>query len=131
MANEERSGQRNFLPLSSIAREVFGVRHQDVDLLQYCPTCKHPEVLIEATSSSGPKYTHVLRILGSLCGVPVLLVRHEWNDVRHEYSIDLYLWETGNTGRNSAPNQSLENTDWTSLKSIMRNLHERHVCNEG
>jgi hypothetical protein len=131
VTNEERSGQRNFLPLSSIAREVFGVRHQDIDLIQYCPSCKRPEMLIEATSSNGPKFTQVLRVIGDLCNVPVLMVRHEWNDVRHEHPIDLYMWEPGSLGRNAAPNQQLEGVEWTALKSIMLNLHERHNCNEG
>lgn len=130
MANEERSGERNFMPLSSAARGVFGVRHQDIDLVQYCPSCKKPEILIEATSSTGPKFTQVLRIIGSMCNTPVLMIRHEWADVRHEYPIDLYLWEPGSTSRDADPDRTLEDVDWGKLASVMLNLHERHKCNE-
>lgn len=128
MVNVERSGERNFMPLSSAARGVFGVRHQDIDLVQYCPRCKRPEILIEATSSTGSKYTQVLRIIGSLCDAPVLMVRHEWGDVKHEHPIDMYLWEPGNTSRDAVPDQTLEGTPWSSLKSAMLNIHERHRC---
>ncbi len=128
MPNVERSGKRNFMALSSITREVFGIRSQDIDMVTYCPSCKHPVLLMEATSSQGPKYTQVLRIIGSLCGIPVLMIRHSWEDTNHEHPIDMYLWHPGSTSRDAAPDQVLEETSWSSLKSAMLNIHERHKC---
>lgn len=128
MANEERSGQRNFMPLSKAAREVFGVRHQDIDLVQYCSRCKRPELFMESTSSTGNKYTQVLRIIAEKFDAPVLMIRHEWNDVRHEHPVDLYLWLPGNIMKNVDPDQTLEGTDWGAVKAVMLNTHERHEC---
>jgi hypothetical protein len=126
--NEERTGERNFLPLSSAAREVFGVRHQDIDLFQYCPRCKHPEVFIEATSSTRDKYTHPLRIVASMCGVPTLLVRHEWNDIHHQYPVDVSIWYAHQTGKNDEPDLRIEGVPWSDVQEYLRFLHTNHEC---
>lgn len=116
------------MPLSRAARDVFGVRHQDIDLVQYCPRCKHPTLFMESTSSTGPKYTEVLRIIAERFDAPVLMIRHAWNDVQHQHPVDLYLWEPGNIMRNAEPDKVLEGTNWEAVKSVMLNTHERHEC---
>jgi hypothetical protein len=45
--NRERTGQRYVSKTSAIARKIKGVRHLDVDLVQYCGSCWRPEVFME------------------------------------------------------------------------------------
>jgi hypothetical protein len=49
--NQERTGQRSVTKLSTIARGIKNVRHTDVDLTQWCPRCKKPEVFAEVKRS--------------------------------------------------------------------------------
>lgn len=128
MSNEERTGERNFLPLSKAAREVFGLRHQDVDLVQYCNRCKNPEVFIEATSSTGFKYTQPLRIIATKCDAPTVLIRHEWGDVDHEHPVDLYLWNPDRTGREDEPDKILHGATWDQFRSLLSSIHQKHNC---
>jgi hypothetical protein len=52
--NAERSGQRKPTRLSGIARRIENVRHTDVDLTQWCPQCKKPQVFAEVKSMPVP-----------------------------------------------------------------------------
>jgi hypothetical protein len=45
--NQERTGKRKVTKLSSVARKVADVRHVDIDLTQWCPGCKRPQVFAE------------------------------------------------------------------------------------
>ena len=49
-ANIERTGKRKLTRLSSIAREIEGVRHFDLDLYQTCASCKRPQMFSEVKS---------------------------------------------------------------------------------
>jgi hypothetical protein len=49
--NVERTGRRKPTRLSAIARAVENVRHTDVDLTQWCPECKKPQVFAEVKST--------------------------------------------------------------------------------
>lgn len=46
--NIERSGKRSVTKLSTIARKVPGIRAIDIDLVPYCPRCKHPLAFCES-----------------------------------------------------------------------------------
>lgn len=48
--NVERTGRRKVTRLSSIARTVKDVRHVDIDLTQWCPQCKRPQIFAEVKS---------------------------------------------------------------------------------
>ena len=45
--NTERTGQRTVTKLSTVARQIDKVRHVDIDLTQWCPRCKRPQVFAE------------------------------------------------------------------------------------
>lgn len=45
--NVERTGRRQVTRLSTLARKVGNVRHMDLDLIQWCPRCKRPELFAE------------------------------------------------------------------------------------
>jgi hypothetical protein len=60
--NRERTSQRSVTRLSTIARTIEKVRHTDVDLTQWCPRCKKPEVFAEVKRS--------------------VVSDHEWDQVR-------------------------------------------------
>lgn len=49
--NTERTGKRRVTRLSTIARSVPHVRHMDMDLIQWCPKCKRPQLFAEVKSS--------------------------------------------------------------------------------
>lgn len=121
-------GFRNNLALSRAARGVFGLRHMDVDLYQLCKYCRRPELFIESTSKVGFKNTRDLRVLGTICGSPTLLVKHVFNDVLHEHPIDMFLWEPGRTGRDDLPDEELRNGSWGNLQSYLLLASERHSC---
>jgi hypothetical protein len=53
-ANVERTGKRKVTRLSSIARKIEGVRHVDLDLTQWCPKCKRPEIFAEVKGRLAP-----------------------------------------------------------------------------
>lgn len=48
--NAERTGERKVTRLSTVARTIPRVRHVDIDLVQYCPKCKKPQVFAEVKS---------------------------------------------------------------------------------
>ena len=48
--NVERTGERKVTRLSAVARRVSGVRHVDIDLVQWCPRCKKPQMFAEVKS---------------------------------------------------------------------------------
>lgn len=49
--NRERTGERPLSRLSGIARHVGNVRHTDIDLTQWCPACRRPQVFAEVKSA--------------------------------------------------------------------------------
>ena len=48
--NTERTGRRHVTQLSGLARMVEDVRHCDLDLYQFCPRCKRPQLFAEVKS---------------------------------------------------------------------------------
>lgn len=64
--NSERAGRRVVTRLSKVARRVENVRHVDIDLKQYCPSCKRPQLFAESKRT--------------------LVNDHEWQQVRLEAS---------------------------------------------
>lgn len=52
--NTERTGQRYVPRLSTAARKITGVRHTDLDLTQWCPKCRKPQVFAEVKKREAP-----------------------------------------------------------------------------
>ena len=129
MSGGDDDGFRNNLPLSRACREIPGLRHIDVDMVQWCKDCKQPEVFVEATSAA-VKNTLVTRIIASYCGAPTLLLRHSYDDRDHEYEVSVYLWEPGKVRRNDRPDQELLNVPWSKFQDILMWLHRKHECDE-
>lgn len=74
----------------------YNAKAIDVDLLGYCPSCKDPLYLIEATRSSGRKCADVLEHLGEIVNVPVWVVYQQKDGSRpdemyvHDRSTDTH-----------------------------------------
>lgn len=89
--NRERTGNRNELALSGIVREIPDVRHGDLDKFQ-TDTKGRFELFIEATSSKQYKATRWTRAIAEVMGAYSMLLRHEWEDVDHEFPVDITIW---------------------------------------
>lgn len=122
------TGFRNNLALSRACREVDGLRHIDVDMVQWCRDCLQPELFIEATSAAGHKQTRVTRIIASHCGAPTMLLKHSFDDADHEYEVSVYIWEPGRLGRFDEPDRELLNVPWSKLQEILKWFHTQHEC---
>lgn len=122
------TGERNNLPLSSLARKIEDVYHYDVDLMQACKMCREPHVFMEATSSNKYKFTQVLRKIATHCGVPTILIRHDFGDVGHSHPIDISYWEPGRTGPEDEPDKKAEGVSWGTLIATLEGLRDRHRC---
>lgn len=121
------SGFRNNVPLSKAAREIDGLRHIDVDLVQWCKDCLQPELLIESTSAH-KKNTQITRIIAAGCGAPTMLLRHAYDDQNHEDPVDIYIWQPGNVGYRDKPDRTLEAVTWKKLQEVLRWFHTTHEC---
>lgn len=127
-SNVEKSGERNFMALSSAARRVDRVYHYDLDLFQVCKRCFQPQVFMEATSSKGFKNTSILREIATKFEVPAILIRHEFGDEDHAYPIDIHYWNPGILGYDAPPTRSLYGVSWGTLISTLEGLRDRHEC---
>lgn len=127
MSGPGDDGFRNNLPLSRAARRVPGLRHIDIDLVQWCRRCREPEVYIEATSAA-EKNTQVTRILASHAGAPTILLRHAYDDRELEHPVHIYLWEPGRVERHDEPDQEIVNTTWKKFQEVLLWLHRKHEC---
>lgn len=72
--NHERDHRRYVTTASYWARDLPGVRHQDVDLIQFCAECWQPEWVMESKSSWVPPEQWVnTRVMARLFGAWSLL----------------------------------------------------------
>lgn len=126
--NVERSGERNFMALSSAARLVNNVYHFDVDLFQVCQKCRKPQAFLEATSSKGFKNTAILREIAEKFNAPTILVRHEYGDEGHAYPIDIHYWPPGNLGYGVEAPHVWFGVSWATLIALLQGLQDRHEC---
>lgn len=121
------TGFRNNLGLSRACREIPGLRHIDVDMVQWCRDCKQPEVFIESTSSA-VKQTQVTRIIATHCNAPTMLLKHSFDDTEHEYEVSIYIWDPGKLGRFDEPDRKLVNVPWSKMQEVLLWFHNRHEC---
>ena len=118
--NQERTGQRHVTQLSGLARKVEGVRHCDLDLYQFCPRCKRPELFAEVKSR--------------------LVSRWEWEQARRHAAyyghgcLAILVIEgresLGVTVYDSADN-TISDVNWSGagyLTSVLERARDIHVC---
>lgn len=118
--NREITGRRTVSALSRIARNIENVRHTDLDLTQWCPRCKRPQVFAE-----------VKRILTG---------DHEWDQARRHaafyghHAIALLVVENSTSiGVKvfSSDDGSISPVKWGTgkdLQEIMENARDNHEC---
>lgn len=118
--NAERTGQRKVTKLSAAARTIEGVRHVDIDLMQYCPSCKRPEAFFEVKSSpvSSWEWEQTRRLATSFGCVAVLVVEPWYGDI----GTSVYDPSVG----------VVEGVTWagdeTGLLRVLEAARDRHEC---
>lgn len=119
-SNRERTGARD-LTLSTAVRFVPNVRHIDLDMVQVCPECRCPEVLMEASADPTRAATFVRKMSGML-GVYALRVIHQPNDLNLLGTIDIDLWKPMDGSHAEYRGKSWEFFHW-----LLSRIHDKHA----
>jgi hypothetical protein len=118
--NQERTGKRHVTFLSGLARNVENVRHCDLDLYQWCPRCKRPQLFAEVKST--------------------LVSRWQWEQTRrhaayygHGCLAILVVEGQGSIGCvvYDSADGSISDPDWTGeayLTSVLERARDIHKC---
>ena len=127
-SNIERTGARD-LTLSTFARHIPDVRHVDIDLMQVCPRCDQPEMVMEA-SSSADKSTVYLRRLAERAQVVAVLVRHQPHDLALERDVTVWAWrpETGYHPTRDRHVVAVHGAWFPDLLDYMVAIHNEHAA---
>jgi hypothetical protein len=118
--NAERSGKRSVTRLSTVARRVENVRHTDVDLTQWCPRCRKPQIFAEVKRSVVSDYEwdqarRHAKTYGHGC-IAILVI--EGIDV-----IGIKIYDSGT--------QEISDVTWGdegSLRTVLEAARDRHEC---
>lgn len=123
--NKERTGKRHVTVLSGLARKVADVRHCDLDLYQWCPRCKRPQLFAEVKSQLVSKWEwEQTRRHASYYGhgcLAILVI--EGRNVEGQESLGCVVYD-------SADN-SISDVNWTGeeyLTSVLERARDIHVC---
>lgn len=120
--NAERTGQRKVTRLSKAARTVENVRHVDIDLFQYCPSCKKPQAFFEVKSKpvSSWEWEQTRRLAESFghgC-VAVLVVETWYGDI----GVSVYDPEI------SEVQGLVWSGDEAGLVKVLESIRDTHEC---
>lgn len=118
--NIERTFERD-LTFSRFMRTVEGVRHLDLDLYQYCPSCSRIQVVFEATATRGFKNTTMTRALAAQLNVPMILVQHAYSDVEFKHDVDVTYW---GVGKWSTSGKRSEGLTWSAFSAGVEKIRD-------
>ncbi len=143
MGNVERTFDRNDLSLSIACRRDKGLRHLDIDMIQYCDECKDVQIVMEATSQkSGKPTTMVTAIANRISSAQTtpcmsVLIIHEDHDHENENPVAFKILNNGGVKYKTPGGQSLllrgteyNDAPWSRFQDFLKYVHNEHrkIC---
>lgn len=121
--NVELTEDRNDLALSRAMRELKGVKHLDLDLVQYSGDYRC-EIFFEATSQQSPKNATFTRRIAKAMDAYAILVVHAYADVEHNHTVKVTVWDRQG---DPLPTLTARTLTWEQLQYICRRIHVQYL----
>lgn len=123
------------LTVSTIVREIPGVRHIDIDAAVICPDCDRPYCIIEGTSDglgareAKSKAGFMARSVATKLGAKTLMIHHQIGDRDLTSSVRIEMFHENNR----TPERRVTG-DWDVADSALQaalDYHQRYKCRGG